>query len=133
MLQLLQPGVVHQIRVLTRLAFIPLNLKQYVLQLLYTYCALLKCSCLLESGSLTCIVSTKRCHFSKSRISLKATTRAASAYLQATRPIQGSGVALNFQSGHLSPLDAHHGLYLNFFAVLVRLLSGSLVLFIFLV
>jgi len=32
MLQLLQPGVVHQIRVLTLLAFIPLNLKQYILQ-----------------------------------------------------------------------------------------------------
>ena len=41
MLQLLQPGVVHQIRVLTLLAFISLNLTQYVLQLLYTHCALL--------------------------------------------------------------------------------------------
>lgn len=46
---------------------------------------------------------------------------------------QGSGAALNFQSGHLSRLDAYQGPYLNFLAVLVGLLSGSLVLFIFLV
>ena len=34
MLKLLQPSIIHQIRVLAFLALVPLNLKQYVLQAL---------------------------------------------------------------------------------------------------